>query len=65
MDLEEIIKTSIAEFLDIEMHKETEGLDLASKIEIVQKRIQIKFKFKCTEFINLQEGITEVNNIDH
>ena len=44
MNLEELIMASIAEFLDVEVHKETENLDLSSKIEIVQKRIEDKIK---------------------
>ena len=44
MNLEELITASIAEFLDVEVHKETENLDLSSKIEIVQKRIEDKIK---------------------
>ncbi|TPN82209.1 hypothetical protein [Aquimarina algicola] len=44
MNLEEIITASISEFLDVEVHKDTETLDLASKIEIVQKRILDKSK---------------------
>ncbi len=44
MKLEEIIMASIAEFLDVEVHRDTETLDLASKIEIVQKRIADKTK---------------------
>ncbi len=44
MNLEELITASIAEFLDVEVHRDTETLDLASKIEIVQKRIADKTK---------------------
>lgn len=39
MNLEELVIASIKEFLDIEVHRDTETLDLASKIEIVQKRM--------------------------
>ncbi|WP_106791175.1 hypothetical protein [Aquimarina sp. Aq78] len=44
MNLEEIIMVSISEFLEVEVHRDTEALDLASKIEIVKKRIQDKTK---------------------
>ncbi len=44
MNLEELITASIAEFLDVEVHRDTETLDLASKIEIVQRRIADKTK---------------------
>ncbi|MBQ4821065.1 hypothetical protein [Aquimarina sp. MMG016] len=44
MNLEEIIMASIAEFLDVEVHRDTESLDLGSKVEIVQKRITDKLK---------------------
>lgn len=44
MNLEEVIMASIAEFLDVEVHRDTETLDLASKIEIVQKRMMDKTK---------------------
>ncbi len=44
MNLDEVILASIAEFLDVEVHRDTETLDLASKIEIVQKRIADKVK---------------------
>ncbi|MBL0682632.1 hypothetical protein [Aquimarina mytili] len=44
MNLEEVIMASIAEFLDVEVHRDTETLDLASKIEIVQRRIADKAK---------------------
>ena len=37
MNLEEIIMVSISEFLEVEVHRDTEALDLASKIEIVKK----------------------------
>ncbi|RZS92537.1 hypothetical protein [Aquimarina brevivitae] len=40
MKLDEIIMASVTEFLNLEVHKETENLDLGSKIEIVQKRIE-------------------------
>ncbi len=46
MNLQELIMASIAEFLDVEVHRDTETLDLASKIEIVQKRIADKTKNK-------------------
>ncbi len=44
MNLEEVILASIAEFLDIEVQRDTEALDLSSKIEIVQKRMVDKIK---------------------
>ncbi|MEW7290562.1 hypothetical protein [Aquimarina sp. 2304DJ70-9] len=44
MNIEELIMASIAEFLDVEVHRDTETLDLSSKIEIVQKRIADKVK---------------------
>lgn len=44
MNLEEVIMASIAEFLDVEVHRDTETLDLSSKIEIVQKRMVDKIK---------------------
>ncbi|WP_066311281.1 MULTISPECIES: hypothetical protein [Aquimarina] len=44
MNLEELITVSIAEFLDVEVHRDTENLDLSSKIEIVRKRIIDKSK---------------------
>ncbi len=52
MNLEEVIMASIAEFLDVEVHKDTETLDLASKIEIVQKRIADKTKNSPYPFLN-------------
>jgi len=44
MKLEELIKVSISEFLEVEVHRDTETLDLSSKIEIVQKRMVDKIK---------------------
>ncbi len=44
MNIEELIMASIGEFLDVEVHRDTENLDLSSKIEIVQKRIADKMK---------------------
>ncbi len=44
MNLDEVIMASIAEFLDVEVHRDTETLDLSSKIEIVRKRIADKLK---------------------
>ncbi|MBQ0734138.1 hypothetical protein [Aquimarina celericrescens] len=44
MNLDEVIMASIAEFLDVEVHRDTETLDLSSKIEIVRKRITEKVK---------------------
>ncbi len=44
MNLDEVIMASIAEFLDVEVHRDTETLDLSSKIEIVRKRITEKLK---------------------
>ncbi len=44
MNREELIMASIAEFLDVEVHRDTEALDLSSKIEIVKKRMADKMK---------------------
>ncbi len=55
MNIEEIVMVSISEFLDVEVHKDTETLDLAAKIEIVQKRIVDKTK-------NKQKPFTSKNN---
>ncbi|MEB3345678.1 hypothetical protein U6A24_09415 [Aquimarina gracilis] len=44
MNLDEVIMASIAEFLDVEVHRDTETLDLSSKIEIVRKRLGDKLK---------------------
>ncbi len=44
MNLEEVIMASIGEFLDVEVHRDTETLDLSSKIEIVRNRITDKVK---------------------
>jgi len=44
MKLEELVMASIAEFLDVEVHRDTETLDLSSKIEIVQRRMSDKVK---------------------
>ncbi len=46
MNIDEVIMASIAEFLDVEVHRDTETLDLSSKIEIVRKRIGEKLKNK-------------------
>ncbi|GGX27511.1 hypothetical protein [Aquimarina muelleri] len=57
MNIEEIVMVSISEFLDVEVHKDTETLDLAAKIEIVQKRIVDKTK-------NKQKPFTSKNNFE-
>ncbi len=44
MKLDEVVMASIAEFLDVEVHRDTETLDLSSKIEIVRKRITNKLR---------------------
>lgn len=44
MDIEELITVAITEFLDVEVHRDTENLDFSSKIEIVKKRITNKVK---------------------
>jgi len=44
MNLNELVMASISEFLDVEVHRDTETLDLSSKIEIVKKRINEKLK---------------------
>ncbi len=59
MNLEELIMASIAEFLDVEVHKDTESLNLSSKIEIVQKRIADKIKNK------VNPGIDDNGSIDY
>lgn len=53
MNLEELIMASITEFLDVEVHKETENLDLSSKIEIVQKRIEDRIKHGPNPELNM------------
>ncbi|WP_109299064.1 hypothetical protein [Aquimarina sp. AU474] len=57
MNLEELIMASIAEFLDVEVHKDTESLGLSSKIEIVQKRIADKIKNKVNPAVNNNESM--------
>ncbi|WP_152537332.1 hypothetical protein [Aquimarina pacifica] len=52
MKLEELIMASIAEFLDVEVHRDTETLDLSSKIEIVKKRIADKTKNSPNPSVN-------------
>jgi len=44
MNLQELIVTSITEFLDVDVRRDTETLDLASKIEIVRNRVLDKMK---------------------
>jgi len=44
MNLDELVLVSISEFLDVEVHRDTETLDLSSKIEIVKNRIDKKMK---------------------
>ncbi|MCK8523368.1 hypothetical protein M0D21_17435 [Aquimarina sp. D1M17] len=48
MNLEEVIIASISEFLNVEVHRDTETLDLSSKIEIVQKRMAEKLRNTTT-----------------
>ncbi|MBP2833621.1 hypothetical protein J8281_15605 [Aquimarina sp. U1-2] len=70
MNLEEVIMASIAEFLDVEVHKDTETLDLSSKIEIVKKRIIEKIKnsptstFSKTGMLNYEYEIDHNNTVD-
>jgi len=54
MNLEELVMASISEFLNVEVHKDTETLDLSSKIEIVKKRLTVKLKN--------QPNVTHTNN---
>lgn len=51
MNLEELITDCIREFLDVEVHRDTETLDLASKIEIVQRRVTDKLKNDLPSFL--------------
>ena len=44
MDIDKIVSYSIKEFLDIEVHRDTEDLDYLSKIEIVKRKINKKVK---------------------
>ncbi len=44
VNIDEIITTTISEFLDVEVHRETSNLDFLSKIEIVKKRMMKKVK---------------------
>ncbi|MDH7444181.1 hypothetical protein [Aquimarina sp. 2201CG14-23] len=57
VNLKEVIKVSIAEFLDVEIHRDTGNLDFASKIEIVQKRIGDKIK-------NKQNSLGDLNTLN-
>lgn len=44
MNLQDIVTASIAEFLDVEVHRDTTDLNLASKIEIAYKRVEDRAK---------------------
>ncbi len=46
MEIKDIIRKSIAEYLAVEVHKDSEILDLGAKIEIVEKRILKKIKLQ-------------------
>ena len=44
MDLDKIVADSIKEFLNVEVHRDTEDLDYQSKIEIVKRKMSKKIK---------------------
>ncbi|UZO80288.1 hypothetical protein NBT05_15195 [Aquimarina sp. ERC-38] len=44
MDLDKIVSHSIKEFLNVEVHRDTEDLDYLSKIEIVKRKISRKVR---------------------
>lgn len=57
MNVEKLISKAIAEYLDVEIQKDTGGLDFIAKVEIVKKRIHENIKADPSLFgMNLDEN---------